>query len=202
MPSRSRASARGAGHLQRWASLDSRHPLLLLRQRHCDTGGEIRSAVPSSGRPRWIAVVCSRSPVSLLPVLPRCQRLLDLRRPSLRALGAPGKRVRANMPRFAVACPDVGYADLGGISDYDEIPARRRTPRRQITLCRVFYEKTGLETTAYAFATDQFGTQLDPPAHRHPCFPAIDELPATLALRKLAVISIVDWMPIRPRRWS
>jgi kynurenine formamidase len=54
------------------------------------------------------------------------------------------------------------------------------------------YEKTGLETTAYAFATDQFGTQLDPPAHWHQCFPAIDELPATLALRKLAVISIVD----------
>ncbi|TMH55507.1 MAG: cyclase family protein, partial [Betaproteobacteria bacterium] len=54
------------------------------------------------------------------------------------------------------------------------------------------YEKTGLETTAYTFATDQFGTQLDPPAHWHQCFPAIDELPATLALRKLAVISIAD----------
>ena len=54
------------------------------------------------------------------------------------------------------------------------------------------YEKIGLETTAYAFATDQFGTQLDPPAHWHQCFPAIDELPATLALRKLAVISIAD----------
>ena len=39
------------------------------------------------------------------------------------------------------------------------------------------YEKTGLETTAYTFATDQFGTRLDPPAHWHPCFPAIDELP-------------------------
>jgi len=54
------------------------------------------------------------------------------------------------------------------------------------------YEKTGLETTAYSFATDQFGTQLDPPAHWHQCFPAIDELPPTLALRKLAVISIAD----------
>jgi kynurenine formamidase len=43
------------------------------------------------------------------------------------------------------------------------------------------YDKTGLETTAYTFATDQFGTQLDPPAHWHPCFPAIDELPPTLA---------------------
>ena len=54
------------------------------------------------------------------------------------------------------------------------------------------YDKTGLETTAYTFATDQFGTQLDPPAHWHPCFPAIDELPATLALRKLVVISIAE----------
>jgi kynurenine formamidase len=54
------------------------------------------------------------------------------------------------------------------------------------------YEKTGVETTAYTFATDQFGTQLDPPAHWHQCFPAIDELPPTVALRKLAVISIVD----------
>lgn len=54
------------------------------------------------------------------------------------------------------------------------------------------YEKTGLETTAYTFATDQFGTQLDPPAHWHPCFPAIEELPPTLALRKLAVISIAE----------
>jgi kynurenine formamidase len=54
------------------------------------------------------------------------------------------------------------------------------------------YEKTGVETSAYSFATDQFGTQLDPPAHWHQCFPAIDELPPTLALRKLAVISIID----------
>jgi len=60
------------------------------------------------------------------------------------------------------------------------------------------YEKTGLETTAYAFATDQFGTQLDPPAHWHQCFPAIDELPATLALRKLAVISIADKVAADP----
>ncbi|MFO1414248.1 MAG: cyclase family protein [Burkholderiales bacterium] len=60
------------------------------------------------------------------------------------------------------------------------------------------YEKTGLETTAYTFATDQFGTQLDPPAHWHPCFPAIDELPATIALRKLAVISIADKVAASP----
>ena len=54
------------------------------------------------------------------------------------------------------------------------------------------YEKDGFETTGYTLASDQFGTQLDPPAHWHPCFPAIDELPPTLGLRKLAVIGIVD----------
>ncbi len=60
------------------------------------------------------------------------------------------------------------------------------------------YEKTGVETSAYSFATDQFGTQLDPPAHWHQCFPAIDELPATLALRKLVVISIIDKVQSNP----
>ena len=29
------------------------------------------------------------------------------------------------------------------------------------------YEKLGLETSGYSLATDQFGTQLDPPAHWH-----------------------------------
>ncbi len=60
------------------------------------------------------------------------------------------------------------------------------------------YEKPGLETTAYTFAADQFGTQLDPPAHWHQCFPAIDELPPTLALRKLAVISIAEKVEADP----
>jgi kynurenine formamidase len=54
------------------------------------------------------------------------------------------------------------------------------------------YAKSGFETTGYHLVTDQMGTQLDPPAHWHQCFPAVDELPPTLALRKLAVISIVD----------
>lgn len=60
------------------------------------------------------------------------------------------------------------------------------------------YEMTGLETSAYSLVTDQFGTQLDPPAHWHQCFAAIDELPATLALRKLAVISIADKVEANP----
>ncbi|HVS23613.1 MAG TPA: cyclase family protein, partial [Gammaproteobacteria bacterium] len=53
------------------------------------------------------------------------------------------------------------------------------------------YENDGFEATRYALATDQFGTQLDPPAHWAPEYPAIDELPPTFALRPLVVISIV-----------
>jgi kynurenine formamidase len=53
------------------------------------------------------------------------------------------------------------------------------------------YATDGFEATAYGFATDQLGTQLDPPAHWAPEYPAIDELPATYAVRPLVVISIV-----------
>jgi kynurenine formamidase len=54
------------------------------------------------------------------------------------------------------------------------------------------YERDGFEATHYDLATDQLGTQLDPPAHWNPDFPAIDELPPTFAVRPLVVISIVD----------
>ena len=54
------------------------------------------------------------------------------------------------------------------------------------------YDPDGFEATAYQLTTDQYGTQLDPPAHWAPEYPAIDELPATYAVRPLVVISIVD----------
>lgn len=54
------------------------------------------------------------------------------------------------------------------------------------------YSKDGFEATQYNLATDQFGTQLDPPAHWAPEYPAIDELPATYTVRPLVVISIVE----------
>src|SRR5215218_5789382 len=41
------------------------------------------------------------------------------------------------------------------------------------------YGGGGFEATAYLLRTDQFGTQLDPPAHWAPEYPSIDELPAT-----------------------
>jgi kynurenine formamidase len=60
------------------------------------------------------------------------------------------------------------------------------------------YAKDGFEATQYTLATDQLGTQLDPPAHWDPNYPAIDELPATYALRPLVVISIVSKVKKKP----
>jgi kynurenine formamidase len=54
------------------------------------------------------------------------------------------------------------------------------------------YATDGFEATRYELGTDQFGTQLDPPAHWAPEYPSIDELPPTYAVRPLVVISIVD----------
>ena len=53
------------------------------------------------------------------------------------------------------------------------------------------YKADGFEATRYTLATDQLGTQLDPPAHWAPEYASIDELPATFAVRPLVVISIV-----------
>jgi kynurenine formamidase len=54
------------------------------------------------------------------------------------------------------------------------------------------YQPDGFVATQYRLATDQLGTQLDPPAHWDPHRPTVDELPPTFAVRPLAVISIVD----------
>ena len=61
------------------------------------------------------------------------------------------------------------------------------------------YAKDGFEATAYDIATDQFGTQLDPPAHWAPEYAGIDELPPTYAVRPLVVISIVPQVKKDPK---
>ena len=60
------------------------------------------------------------------------------------------------------------------------------------------YKDDGFEATRYMLATDQLGTQLDPPAHWNPDYPAIDELPPMFAIRPLAVISIVAQVSKEP----
>lgn len=60
------------------------------------------------------------------------------------------------------------------------------------------YAADGFESTRYVLTTDQYGTQLDPPAHWAPEYPSIDELPATYAIRPLCVISIVERVQQEP----
>ena len=60
------------------------------------------------------------------------------------------------------------------------------------------WDKDGFEATRYVLPTDQLGTQLDPPAHWSPDYPAIDELPPTFAVRPLVVMSIVDQVAKAP----
>ena len=54
------------------------------------------------------------------------------------------------------------------------------------------YEKHGFVATAYEIPTDQYGTQLDPPAHWEPMGATISDIPATYAIRPLVVINIAD----------
>src|SRR5215213_5322684 len=61
------------------------------------------------------------------------------------------------------------------------------------------YSKDGFEATSYMLATDQLGTQLDPPAHWAPNYPAIDELPATYAVRPLVVINTAPQVRKNPK---
>ena len=51
-------------------------------------------------------------------------------------------------------------------------------------------EKHGFIATAYHLPTDQYGTQLDPPAHWNPRGATISDLPASYTLRPLVVIDI------------
>ena len=53
------------------------------------------------------------------------------------------------------------------------------------------YAQHGFEATSYVLSTDQFGTQFDPPAHWAPEQAAIDEVPASYAVRPLVVINTV-----------
>jgi len=54
------------------------------------------------------------------------------------------------------------------------------------------YDKHGFVATAYELTTDQYGTQLDPPAHWDKLGATISDIPATYAIRPLIVISIAD----------
>ena len=52
------------------------------------------------------------------------------------------------------------------------------------------YKKHGFVASAYELPTDQYGTQLDPPAHWDNLGATISDIPATYAIRPLVVIDI------------
>jgi len=52
------------------------------------------------------------------------------------------------------------------------------------------YKKHGFIATSYELVTDQYGTQLDPPAHFYEYGATISDLPATYSVRPLVVIDI------------
>jgi kynurenine formamidase len=52
------------------------------------------------------------------------------------------------------------------------------------------YEKHGFVATAYELSTDQYGTQLDPPAHWDRRGATISDIPATYAIRPLVVLDV------------
>jgi len=52
------------------------------------------------------------------------------------------------------------------------------------------YDKHGFVATSYEIPTDQYGTQLDPPAHWEEYGATISDLPATYAIRPLVVIDV------------
>ncbi len=52
------------------------------------------------------------------------------------------------------------------------------------------YEKHGFIATAYNLTTDQYGTQLDPPAHWDEFGATISDIPASFTLRPLVVVDV------------
>lgn len=60
------------------------------------------------------------------------------------------------------------------------------------------YAKDGFIASAYDLPTDQYGTQLDPPAHWDEYGATISDLPATFAVRPLVVIDVHEKVAADP----
>jgi kynurenine formamidase len=60
------------------------------------------------------------------------------------------------------------------------------------------YAKHGFVATSYVLTTDQYGTQLDPPAHWDEYGATISDLPPTFAVRPLVVIPIQEKVKADP----
>ena len=60
------------------------------------------------------------------------------------------------------------------------------------------YPDHGFIATAYTLPTDQYGTQLDPPAHWDEYGATISDLPPTYAIRPLVVIDVHEKVAVNP----
>ncbi|GAB54513.1 cyclase family protein [Glaciecola punicea ACAM 611] len=82
--------------------------------------------------------------------------------------------------------PGFGTATVSGAVAGQEMPGF-------ISIGEEFtYADHGFVATAYTIPTDQYGTQLDPPAHWNPMGATISDIPPTYAMRPLVVINVVD----------
>jgi kynurenine formamidase len=61
------------------------------------------------------------------------------------------------------------------------------------------YKEHGFVATSYALTTDQYGTQLDPPAHWNEFGATISDLPPTFAVRPLVVINVASKVAKDPK---
>ncbi|VEN74572.1 Kynurenine formamidase [Candidatus Desulfarcum epimagneticum] len=77
-----------------------------------------------------------------------------------------------------------------GNAQFKPAKAGRRIPGYVEVGQEFTYEKHGFVATAYELTTDQYGTQLDPPAHWDKLGATISDIPATYAVRPLVVIDI------------
>ncbi len=60
------------------------------------------------------------------------------------------------------------------------------------------YEQHGFIASEYLLPTDQYGTQLDPPAHWNPMGATISDIPASFAIHPLVVIDISEKIAVDP----
>lgn len=88
--------------------------------------------------------------------------------------------------------PGFGHATFQPASAGAAIPDLAKTGEEYT------YAKHGFVATAYNLPTDQYGTQLDPPAHWDEYGATISDLPATYAVRPLVVLDIHEQVAENP----
>lgn len=122
----------------------------------------------------------SRTPESLWPIYSK--GLQDAKYIDLTHAFAPGQARGAALGEMTVA-------DALAADDIPDL-IKRGEPLE--------YSRIGGAITAYHLASDQIGTQLDPPAHFNAMGATISDFPPTYALRPLVVINIVPQVRANP----